>query len=153
MLRKIGILFALSIAVSANGQDSEVRKVITDLFTSMYNADASGLKKVFHDSARLGSISTDGTGNTMVKYADISGFVNYVGKLEKGVADERFTITDIRIDGKMASAWVPYQFYRAGTFSHCGVNHLLLTLGNDGWKILTITDTRRKDGCPSLPAR
>lgn len=144
-------MFALSIGLQAKGQEHDVRKVITDLFSSMYNADASGLKKVFHDSARLGSVSVDASENPVVKYADISGFINYVGKLEKGVADERFTISDIRIDGKMASAWVPYIFYRAGSFSHCGVNHMLLTQGKDGWKILTITDTRRKDGCSFMP--
>jgi hypothetical protein len=147
MFRKIGILFVLSLHLQAKSQDAEVRRVIDDLFSAMYNADASGLRKVFHDSARLGSVSMDAAGNTVVKYADISGFISYVGKLEKGVADERFTITDIRIDGKMASAWVPYNFYRAGSFSHCGVNHMLLTMGKDGWKVLTITDTRRKDGC------
>lgn len=143
----MSLLFALSIGLQVQGQEQDLRKVISDLFSSMYNADSAGLKKVFHDSARLGSVSADAAGNPVVKYADISGFINYVGKLQKGVADERFTITDIRIDGKMASAWVPYEFYRAGSFSHCGVNHMLLTLGNDGWKILTITDTRRKDGC------
>ena len=132
MFRKIGILFVLSLHLQAKSQDAEVRRVIDDLFSAMYNADASGLRKVFHDSARLGSVSMDAGGNTLVKYADISGFINYVGKLEKGVADERFTISDIRIDGKMASAWVPYNFYRAGTFSHCGVNHMLLTQGKDG---------------------
>jgi hypothetical protein len=147
MFRKISICLLLTLQVKAYGQDDDVRKVIGDLFSAMYNADASGLQKVFHDSARLGSVSVEAAGNTVVKYAGISGFINYVGKLEKGVADERFTITDIRIDGKMASAWVPYHFYRAGTFSHCGVNHILLTLGKDGWKIITITDTRRKDGC------
>ncbi len=147
MIRKIGLLFTLSIGLQAKGQEQDVRQVITDLFTAMYNADAYGLKKVFHDSARLGSVAVDASGNPVVKYADISGFINYVGKLEKGVADERFTIADIRIDGEMASAWVPYHFYRAGTFSHCGVNHMLLTLAKDRWKILTITDTRRKDGC------
>ena len=150
MIRKIGLMFALSIGLQAKGQEHDVRQVITDLFSSMYNADASGLKKVFHDSARLGSVAVDASGNPVVKYADISGFINYVGKLEKGVADERFMITDIRIDGKMASAWVPYHFYRAGSFSHCGVNHMLLTLGKEGWKILTITDTRGKDDCTPI---
>ena len=137
----------LFLHLQPKAQEAEVKQVITGLFTAMYNADASALRKVFHDSARLGTISTDGGGNASVKYADISGFINFVAKLQKGVADERFSITDVRIDGRMASAWVPYSFYRAGTFSHCGVNHILLTQGSDGWRILTITDTRRKEGC------
>ena len=137
----------LFLHLQPKAQEAEVKQVITELFTAMYNADASALRKVFHDSARLGTVSTDAGGNANVKYADISGFINFVGKLQKAMADERFSITDVRIDGRMASAWVPYSFYRAGTFSHCGVNHILLTQGSDGWRILTITDTRRKEGC------
>ena len=144
-IRIFGFLMSFFCAAStASAQaDDEVRAVIKGLFTSMFAADVEGLKAVFHDSARLGSLSADG----QVRYMPISGFIAYVGKLEKGVADERFEVKDVNIDGNMASAWVPYSFYRAGTFSHCGVNHMLLTKGKDGWKILTITDTRRKEGC------
>ncbi len=144
MLRFICMALALCCCQGrAAAQADEAADVIKRLFISMYNADAAGLRSVFHDSARLGSVSPDGS----VRYAPISGFISYVSKLEKGVADERYEIKHISMDGKMVSAWVPYSFYRAGTFSHCGVNHILLTHGQDGWKILTITDTRRKDGC------
>jgi hypothetical protein len=144
LIRTFGLMLCLSCTgFGASAQADDIRAVVKGLFTSMYEADASGLKAVFHDSARLGTVSAEG----QVRYASISGFISFVSKLEKGVADERFEITDIRIDGDMASAWVPYKFYRAGTFSHCGVNHIMLTRGKDGWRILTITDTRRKDGC------
>lgn len=137
-------MLAMAIAHgSAFAQSDDVREVIKSLFNAMYNADAQGLKSAFHDSARLGSVSAEG----QVRYAPVSGFISYVSRLEKGVADERFEIADIRIDGDMASAWVPYKFYRSGVFSHCGVNHMLFTRGKQGWRILTITDTRRKEGC------
>lgn len=138
------LIFAMVITHGSTfAQSDEIGAVIKGLFTSMYNADAAGLGAVFHDSARLGTVSADG----QVRYSSISGFISYVSKLGKGVADERFEIADIRMDGNMASAWVPYKFYRAGSFSHCGVNHILLTRDKDRWKILTITDTRKKEGC------
>ncbi len=142
--RILSLLVALSCGISnVHAQADDIRAVVKGLFKSMYEADAAGLKAVFHDSARLGTVSSDG----IVRYSPVSGFIAYVGRLEKGVADERFEVKEVSIDGNMASAWVPYSFYRAGTFSHCGVNHMLLTKGKDGWKILTITDTRKKDGC------
>jgi Putative lumazine-binding len=143
-IRVFGLLMVLSCTVSsASAQDDDIRAVVKGLFTSMFTADAEGLKAVFHDSARIGTVSADG----QVRYTPASGFIAYVGKLEKGIADERFEVKGVSIDGNMASAWVPYSFYRAGVFSHCGVNHMLLTKGKNGWKILTITDTRRKDDC------
>ena len=64
-----------------------------------------------------------------------------------GDLDERLTAIDIRIDGDMATAWTPYKFYYKGNFSHCGVNALQLIKTAAGWKIWSIIDTRRKEGC------
>ena len=53
----------------------------------------------------------------------------------------------VHIDGHMATAWTPYAFYLGGDLSHCGVNAFQLFNGKDGWKIIRITDTRRREGC------
>jgi hypothetical protein len=47
----------------------------------------------------------------------------------------------------MAAAWTPYRFYRNGEFSHCGVNSFQLVKMAEGWKIVYIIDTRRKEPC------
>ncbi|MCS3859218.1 hypothetical protein [Salinibacter ruber] len=51
---------------------------------------------------------------------------------------------EVRVDGPLASAWVPYVFYRGDERSHCGVNAVQLVRGPDGWRILQLTDTRRQ---------
>ena len=61
--------------------------------------------------------------------------------------DERIGDIDVRIDGGLATAWMPYAFYLGDRFSHCGVNAFHLTLTSEGWKILHITDTRRTTDC------
>jgi hypothetical protein len=49
----------------------------------------------------------------------------------------------------MAMAWVPYSFFLGDTFSHCGVNAMLLVRSREGqWRIQSILDTRRKEDCP-----
>jgi len=53
----------------------------------------------------------------------------------------------ILIDSQLASVWTDYKFYIGDKFSHCGVNSFQLVKLNDGWKIVYIIDTRRKEGC------
>jgi hypothetical protein len=40
-----------------------------------------------------------------------------------------------------------YTFYVGDQMSHCGVNAFQLMKTTEGWKIIGITDTRRKDNC------
>lgn len=49
------------------------------------------------------------------------------------------------MDGPLATAWTPYAFYLGDTLSHCGTNAFQLAKLKDDWKIIQITDTRRKD--------
>jgi hypothetical protein len=63
--------------------------------------------------------------------------------------DERILDYQIKIDGALASAWTPYNFYVNGNFSHCGVNSFQLVKMDDVWKIVYIIDTRRKEPCES----
>jgi hypothetical protein len=61
--------------------------------------------------------------------------------------EERILSYNIQVDGSMAHAWTPYEFWFNEKFSHCGVNSFQLFKEGDEWKILSIMDTRRKEGC------
>ncbi|MFT2543406.1 hypothetical protein ACMWP9_36050, partial [Escherichia coli] len=67
--------------------------------------------------------------------------------IPKNMADERIVFDVVKIDADLAIVWTPYQFYRNGTFSHCGVNSFQLVRLNGRWKIQYLIDTRRKTGC------
>src|SRR3982751_1524332 len=53
--------------------------------------------------------------------------------------------------GSMATIWTPYDFYRSGKFSHCGINNFTLVRLDGKWKIRNIVFTVEKTGCPSSP--
>lgn len=63
--------------------------------------------------------------------------------------DEQTSDVEIRVDGPMASAWVPYVFYRGDTLSHCGVNAIEFARTKGQWTIVHRVDTRRSD-CPDV---
>ena len=59
--------------------------------------------------------------------------------------EEKLLSFDIKIDGNMANAWTPYEFWFNDQFSHCGVNSFQLIKVDNAWKIFFLVDTRRKD--------
>ncbi len=137
----------LSILAKAQNAEDSVKATINNLFTAMKNGDANLFKTVFADSAYLQTIVRDKNGNTQVKTENVGDFAKFVGTLKKDSADERISFDIIRIDGPLAVAWTPYQFYYNGAFSHCGVNSFQLVRFSGGWKIQYLIDTRRRTGC------
>ncbi len=120
-----------------------VRSVINTLFSGMLSSDSTVVRNCFHTEARL-CTTGEQAGKPFVRVESISGFVATVGKTPKGVLDERLSSMTIHIDQNLATVWTPYQFYAGGKFSHCGVNAFQCVRTDQGWKILQITDTRRK---------
>lgn len=133
-------------APTATSEDS-VKAVINLLFTGMKNADPSLLKKCFADSMVLQTISRNSEGKLIVVNEKPSAFVDIISKEQPGNADEQISFETIKIDGPLAIAWTPYNFYYKGKFSHCGVNSFQLVRFNGEWKIQYLIDTRRRNGC------
>ncbi len=61
--------------------------------------------------------------------------------------DERLLDYKIEVDGNLAHVWTPYEFWYNGSFSHCGANSFTLAKTDEGWKIIHLIDSRRKESC------
>ena len=116
------------------------------LFEGMRSADSTTVKATMAPEARLLTVVTRDS-QTQVKETPISEFIRAVGSPRTEVWDEQVQSYDILVDQDLATAWTPYKFYRGNTFSHCGVNAFQLYRTDHGWKIIQITDTRRKENC------
>jgi len=131
----------------AQTAEDSVKTVINRMFTGMKTADADLLKTCFADSMVLQTISRNKEGELIVRNEDPAGFIDFIRKETPGNADERISFELVKVDGPLAMAWTPYQFYYKGQFSHCGVNSFQLVRFNGEWKIQYLIDTRRKVGC------
>lgn len=120
---------------------------VAQLFEGMRNSDSTLVRAVCHPDLRLQTIVEDSSGNTMLRTESVENFLAAVGQPKDLVWDEQVTDYEVQIDGKMAAIWTNYRFYRGENFSHCGANAFQLVLTKGGWKIIQITDTRRKEGC------
>lgn len=135
-------------AQSASKQEKKaVQATIDLLFDGMRVGDSSKVRQAFHSDARLMTTFVDKDGNPRLVEEEIQGFLNAVGTPHKEVWNEKLTSVKIQIDGNLAQAWTKYEFYVDEDFSHCGVNAFQLIKDSDGWKIIQITDTRRKTDC------
>lgn len=66
---------------------------------------------------------------------------------------ERMWEPTILVSGPIAAVWTPYDFYRDGEFSHCGVDAFHLVRTSEGWRVAAImyTVVRPEARCPESP--
>jgi hypothetical protein len=55
---------------------------------------------------------------------------------------ERGFDAEVRISGRIATVWLPYDLYIDGEWSHCGVDALSLVKDGEEWRILAMTWSR-----------
>ncbi len=150
-MSKSSFLLILSLLWSTNllaqPSEQEVKVVIETLFDGMRAGDSSMVASAFTRDAIMQTISSNQAGEVMKREGSLSQFLTSVGTPHDQVWDERIGGYDIKIDGDLATAWTPYQFYVGDNFSHCGVNSFNLAKMNGEWKIIYIVDTRRRTDC------
>ncbi|WPR75438.1 YybH family protein [Algoriphagus sp. NG3] len=141
------LFFFLTVQAFSQSDEEEVKAVIESLFDAMRAKNPDQIAAVFAEDAIMQTIES--TGETgVVKAGSVADFVKGISSLpEDAILDEKITDYQITVDGPMAAAWTPYQFYFNDKFSHCGVNSFQLVKMASGWKIVYIIDTRRKEGC------
>ena len=152
MRTRFVLLAAIAVFTSsarAQAPDAEVRAVVNRLFDGMRTGDSSVVRSVFHPAARLVTTLTR-NGAPVVQIDSLEQFVRAVGTPHSPAWDERLANTTVQIDGNLASVWTDYTFYAGDRLSHCVVDAFHLVKTADGWKIIALADTRRREGCPSL---
>lgn len=138
-----------SVPAFSQTEEEQVEAVIKSLFDGMRTKNAEQVAAAFSPEAMMQTVISKPEGSEVGSNA-VADFVTRIASTpQETQLDERILDYQIKIDGTMASAWTPYQFYVNGNFSHCGVNSFQLVKMAEGWKIVYIIDTRRKEPCES----
>jgi hypothetical protein len=150
-MKKLIIPFVIAlncnIALAQQSATDAIKQTVNNMFTAMRKGDSTLLRSTFAKGIVFHGVSTQKDGSVELSVENRDEFIKMVGKPHKGVYDERIVFQDIKIDGDLASVWAPYKFYLDDKFSHCGVDVFQLMKTADGWKIIYVVDTRRKDNC------
>ena len=152
MKRNASLLFAFLLISTATfsqekTEENDVKAAINSLFDGMRNADTVMIKKAFATKNTMETIAPTKEGKFVVRAENLSNFLKSVSAPHPEKYDERIVFTKILIDTNLASVWTDYKFYVGDKFSHCGVNSFQLFKSEEGWKIIYLIDTRRKDKC------
>jgi hypothetical protein len=137
------VAHAQSPAAAGDDGDSPLATVQA-LFDAMAAHDAQAIRKLMAPGTQMLVVGEDGK----LHVGKDEGFLEAVAK-DAASWEERAWDAKVTVDGPMAQVWAPYDFHHGGNFSHCGTNSVTLVHGEDGWRVVAIAYTMRKDDCPA----
>ena len=127
-----------------NKDEDQIKSVILKTFSAMKSVDSVALKFCFTEKAVLHISQVRPEGN-IVREVPIANFVQNVMTRKPGDMDERvLSWGPILIDHEIATAWVPYEFYLNGKFTHKGVDAFILVKVGEEYKIQTLLYNMQK---------
>jgi hypothetical protein len=129
-----------------------------------YDAVLALVDKFMHavstnDSAGLKALALEGTlttvagpapdgGTRITRRPFDSGSPRPAGVLPE--RRERYWDPTVLLRGSMAVVWTPYEFWRDGKTTHCGIDVFDLVKQDGAWRIAHIMYTVEPDACPAL---
>ncbi len=125
-----------------------VKRTIEAFFNGFHKQDSLLIKKTVSKDLILQTIGRKKDGANAIRTDDFGKFLKSIVSIPDSVNfEEKLLSFNIQIDGAMANAWTPYEFWLNDKFSHCGVNSFQLFKEGEDWKIIYLIDTRRREGC------
>ncbi len=130
---------------------AEVLSVVTQLFDGMRTSDTAMVRTLFHPQAQmLTTLVQDG--QPTVREDSVEAFLRSIGTVRTEKLDERLKNERVFLDGTLAVVWTEYDLFVGTRFIHCGVDAFHLARVGDRWQIVSLADTRRREGCsPPVP--
>jgi hypothetical protein len=118
-------------------------------FDSMATRDVALAGSVLASDGRFFAVRQE-KGETIVRG---TGTKEYLERLPAGKERllERMWKPEVKVHGAIATLWAPYDFYRDGKFSHCGIDAFDLVKTKAGWQIAGAVYTVERENCPQSP--
>lgn len=132
--------------LAAQTPERQVAEAVKRVFDAMAAKDVAVLEAAFVPDAVLAAVRDDGR----VVTTPASRWAASIVKAE-GALLERMWSPKVLIDGDLAALWAPYDFHRAGKFSHCGTDQVTLVRQDGRWKIASLAYTVKRTGCEPSP--
>jgi ketosteroid isomerase-like protein len=139
------LLYVMATPLVAQVEADAPVAVVEALFAAMKAGDADAMRALMHEDVRLVTTGVQ-DGAPSAQTVDVARWLEGVRQSQREL-DERIHDTQAHVDQGLASVWTRYDLFVDGELNHCGVDAFLLVATEDGWKILSIADTRTREGC------
>jgi hypothetical protein len=110
-----------------------VLAVVQAFFDTMAAKDVEGARRVVIPEGRFHAVGQQ-DGKPRIRSFTNEEYLKDLSGM-KGNVRERMWNPEVRIRGSIASVWTPYDFWRDGKLSHCGVDAFDLVKTPEGWRI------------------
>jgi hypothetical protein len=152
--RAIGVAFTLLLApVIATAQTSDSAAVMLSLntmLTSMRERNGDGLRSIFHENIRMTLLRPAPGGVTRAVVLTGEQFIAAATNPNGPILDEPIRNPVLHLDGDLATVWAEYQVRIAGKVSHCGYDAFQFVRVGTVWKVISVADTFRQQGCGEM---
>ncbi len=129
-------------------EETQVKATVDVFFEGFHKGDTALMKSVMADKILMQTAYRNKEGKDILVTDNPKKLINAIAdRPDDQKWDERLLDYRIQVDGNMANAWTPYEFWFNGEFSHCGVNSFQMFKDGDIWKIIYLIDTRRRSSC------
>ncbi|MDZ4331165.1 MAG: nuclear transport factor 2 family protein [Flavobacterium sp.] len=132
-MRKIVVLIVLFFSANSQAQNQEIQKVVDTFFEAFHAKDTLKLQALCEDTMILQSISENAKGTKLSNEKPQVFFKSIASIPAELKFQEKILSYSIQVDGSMAHAWTPYEFYMNGKLSHKGVNAFTLFKKDNMW--------------------
>lgn len=151
-MKSLLLLFCILFSITTVGQNSfteaNAKQIIDTFFEGFHKGDTLLMKSVMLNELVMQTAFTDKEGNNKLTNGTSEDLLSAIAnRPESQKWDERLLDYKVQIDGNLAHVWTPYEFWFNDSFSHCGANAFTLAKTNDGWKIIHLIDSRRRESC------
>ena len=139
------IFIPFTVLKSQENEKDNIKNVIHEFFQGLQNGDTLQIAKVVGNELLLQTIYKNKEDINIQKTETKEQFLKAVSsKKPDDVWEEKLLSISIENTSDLAHVWTPYEFYFNHSFSHYGVNSFQLYKSPTGWKIISITDTRKR---------
>lgn len=137
-------LFSCGVSSPQTPEEKQVLRIVEDFFEALEKQDTAAFHTMFLKDARnyaVGEVS-----DSVVVRSQLSAGFRFN---PKQIIRERMRkeSTSVKIEGRIAMVWAPYDLWVNEAFSHCGVDVFTLIKTSNGWQIASISYTMEKKDC------
>ncbi|MEJ0104884.1 MAG: nuclear transport factor 2 family protein [Bacteroidota bacterium] len=146
LLKIFAFCFLMPLLVKSqdDNEKAKILEIVQYFFDALKTQDTTSLKKLFVKEAMNYYVQEREDSVITVSQSPLQ--INF--RKDRVIVERmRSTAVTVQVHQRIATAWVPYDLWVNGKFSHCGIDVFTMIKSKNGWKISSLSFTRQLNDC------
>ncbi len=144
-----------ALAQAPPADEAAILGVIDQFMHAVTSGDAAAMTRIRQEGTTTTIERPDSAGGTVLQLRPFSSSAAAPTSAAPSpppasAVRERYWDPVVHVRGRLAVVWTPYEFWRDGKTSHCGVDVFELMKQAGAWKIGNVMYTVEPDACPAM---